>query len=357
MRYIRGVLSVHNLSKQYGTHNAVVNVNFQVATGEIVGFLGPNGAGKTTTLRMLTGYLAPSGGSIEIDGLDVLKDTLRAKRRIGYMPEGVPAYRDMRVVEYLRYRAALKGVRRKACASHVEDAMRLSEISEVGHRIIGQLSRGFRQRLGLADALVADPPFLVLDEPTAGLDPNQIRHVRALVRRLAGRKTILISTHILPEVEAMCERVLILHKGKLVAEGRPGALIGAQNTEQLLLIEARGKRAELEPLLWGIEGVRRVLDINELAYNGIVRARVETDPSPQVAERVFQAAADAGLVLRELRNESASLEDVFAELTTADSTEEELPVKLASRAQELGTRPTDPSEIIQAPSEPSEDES
>ncbi|MCB9709485.1 MAG: ATP-binding cassette domain-containing protein [Myxococcales bacterium] len=351
------MLSVHNLSKQYGTHNAVVNVNFQVATGEIVGFLGPNGAGKTTTLRMLTGYLAPSGGSIEIDGLDVLKDTLRAKRRIGYMPEGVPAYRDMRVVEYLRYRAALKGVRRKACASHVEDAMRLSEISEVGHRIIGQLSRGFRQRLGLADALVADPPFLVLDEPTAGLDPNQIRHVRALVRRLAGRKTILISTHILPEVEAMCERVLILHKGKLVAEGRPGALIGAQNTEQLLLIEARGKRAELEPLLWGIEGVRRVLDINELAYNGIVRARVETDPSPQVAERVFQAAADAGLVLRELRNESASLEDVFAELTTADSTEEELPVKLASRAQELGTRPTDPSEIIQAPSEPSEDES
>lgn len=319
MRYIRGVLKVEQLSKRYGSHAAVSDLSFQVATGEIVGFLGPNGAGKTTTLRMLTGFLAPNAGSIQIDGVDALKDSVQARKRIGYMPEGVPAYRDMRVGEFLRYRALIKGVKRKALRAQVEEAMRLADVNEVAHRIIGQLSRGFRQRLGLADALVADPPLLILDEPTAGLDPNQVRHVRSVVRRLAGRKTILLSTHILPEVEAICERVIILHKGKLVAEGRPGALRGSQQAEHLLWIEARGKRAELEPLLWGIEGVRRVLDLSELSYHGIVRARVQTDPDPVVAERVFQAAADAGLVLRELRNETASLEDVFAELTTAEA--------------------------------------
>lgn len=319
LRYIRGVLKVEQLSKRYGSHAAVSDLSFQVATGEIVGFLGPNGAGKTTTLRMLTGFLAPNAGSIQIDGVDALKDSVQARKRIGYMPEGVPAYRDMRVGEFLRYRALIKGVKRKALRAQVEEAMRLADVNEVAHRIIGQLSRGFRQRLGLADALVADPPLLILDEPTAGLDPNQVRHVRSVVRRLAGRKTILLSTHILPEVEAICERVIILHKGKLVAEGRPGALRGSQQAEHLLWIEARGKRAELEPLLWGIEGVRRVLDLSELSYHGIVRARVQTDPDPVVAERVFQAAADAGLVLRELRNETASLEDVFAELTTAEA--------------------------------------
>ncbi len=317
------MLKVHQLSKHYGSYQAVSNLSFQVSTGEIVGFLGPNGAGKTTTLRMLTGYLAPHSGTIEIDGVDVLKNSVQARRRIGYMPEGVPAYKDMRVAEFLRYRAALKGVARKALASAVDEAMRLADITEVAQRIIGQLSRGFRQRLGLADALVADPPLLILDEPTAGLDPNQIRHVRGLIRRLAGRKTILLSTHILPEVEAMAERVMILHKGKLVAEGRPGALRGTQGAEQLLLIEARGKRAELEPLLWGIEGIRRVLDVSELTYSGLVRARMETEPDPMVAERVFRAVADAGLVLRELRNENASLEDVFAELTTTDTAAED----------------------------------
>lgn len=319
MRYIRRVLRVEQLSKHYGSRMAVTDLSFQVATGEIVGFLGPNGAGKTTTLRMLTGFLAPNTGSIAIDGIDALKDSVQARKRVGYMPEGVPAYRDMRVGEFLRHRALIKGVKRQAVRTQVEEAMRLADVAEVSQRIIGQLSRGFRQRLGLADALVADPPMLILDEPTAGLDPNQVRHVRSVIRRLAGRKTILLSTHVLPEVEAMCERVIILHKGKLVAEGRPGALRSSQHTEHLLWIEARGKRAELEPLLWGIEGVRRVLDLNELSYHGIVRARVRTDPNPEVAERVFLAAAEAGLVLRELRNETASLEDVFAELTTADS--------------------------------------
>ncbi|QQR89273.1 MAG: ATP-binding cassette domain-containing protein [Myxococcales bacterium] len=218
------MLRVDKLSKRFKKRRAVDGLSFEVATGEVVGFLGPNGAGKTTTLRMLTGFVAPDEGSIEIDGIDVLRDSVQARKRIGYMPEGVPLYKDMRVGEYLWFRAALKGVRRLERKEHVLEAMRLADIEEVSRQIIGQLSRGYKQRVGLADALVADPPLLILDEPTAGLDPNQIRHVRALIRRLGGKKTILLSTHILPEVEAICERVFILRRGQLVAEGRPDVL-------------------------------------------------------------------------------------------------------------------------------------
>ena len=210
------MIEVESLSRRYGNRWAVRDVSFRVASGEIVGFLGPNGAGKTTTLRMLTGYLAPSSGAIRIDGIDALQDPIGARERLGYMPEGVPLYREMRVYEYLRHRAALKGV--AAVSDAVDRSLERAGVADARRRIIGQLSKGYRQRVGLAEALIADPPILILDEPTSGLDPNQVRQFRELVRSFRRDKTVLLSTHILSEVEAVCDRVIIIHAGQKVAD-------------------------------------------------------------------------------------------------------------------------------------------
>ncbi len=210
------VIEVQALSKRYGSQLAVNDVSFRVEQGEIVGFLGPNGAGKTTTLRMLTGYLAPTAGKIQIDGIDAVQNSILARTRLGYMPEGVPLYREMRVHEYLRHRAALKQVSKVRDA--VDRALGLAGVTEVKNRIIGQLSKGYRQRVGLAEALIADPRLLILDEPTSGLDPNQVRQFRELVRGFGGSKTIFVSTHVLSEVQAVCDRVIIIREGAKVAD-------------------------------------------------------------------------------------------------------------------------------------------
>jgi len=210
------VIEVEALSRRYGNRLAVDNVSFRVEAGEIVGFLGPNGAGKTTTLRMLTGYLAPTSGDIRIDGIDAVGNSIRARERLGYMPEGVPLYREMRVFEYLRHRGALKSV--ENIAESVDRSLELAGVADARRRIIGQLSKGYRQRVGLAEALIADPPILILDEPTSGLDPNQVRQFRELVQSFHGKKTVLLSTHILSEVEAVCDRLIIVHEGRKVAD-------------------------------------------------------------------------------------------------------------------------------------------
>jgi ABC-2 type transport system ATP-binding protein len=210
------LIEVDALSKRYGTQLAVNEVSFRVERGEIVGFLGPNGAGKTTTLRMLTGYLAPTAGKIRIEGIDAVRNSLRARTRLGYMPEGVPLYREMRVNEYLHHRAALKKVSEARAA--VDRALVLAGVTDVKNRIVGQLSKGYRQRVGLAEALIADPPLLILDEPTSGLDPNQVRQFRELVRGFGGSKTVFLSTHILSEVQAVCDRVIIIREGRKVAD-------------------------------------------------------------------------------------------------------------------------------------------
>ncbi|MCA9606396.1 MAG: ATP-binding cassette domain-containing protein, partial [Myxococcales bacterium] len=196
------MIRVENLTKSYGRHEAVRGLSFEVPKGQVCGFLGPNGAGKSTTLRMITGFLAPTTGSIAIGGIDALAQPIEARKQLGYMPEACPLYPEMRVAEYLKYRAELKGVPRSKIADRVKKSLEQAAVADVEHRIIGQLSKGYRQRVGLADALVADPPLLILDEPTAGLDPNQIRQVRTLIGELAKNKTVLLSTHILPEVEA-----------------------------------------------------------------------------------------------------------------------------------------------------------
>lgn len=314
------MIEVRHLQKRYGDRVAVRDLSFEVARGEVVGFLGPNGAGKSTTLRMLTGFLEPSEGEIRVAGLDARKEPTEVKRRVGYMPEAVPLYLDMRVVEYLRFRAELKGVPRGHIEKGVDRALELANVGDVRTRIIGQLSKGYRQRVGLADALVADPPLLILDEPTAGLDPNQIRQVRDLVRELSREKTVLLSTHILPEVEAICGRVLILDKGRLVSTGRPEDLRSAGAGVRALTLEVRAEQAQLASALSKVGSVHGSPVINPLGTEGVLRARLEVEAKhlDTVAESVFRAVADAGLNLRELHREDASLEDVFTRLTTRE---------------------------------------
>jgi ABC-2 type transport system ATP-binding protein len=318
------VIEVRNLVKRYGDRVAVKDLSFEVAQGEVVGFLGPNGAGKSTTLRMLTGFLEPTDGQIQVAGLDARKDPIGVKRRVGYMPEAVPLYLDMRVVEYLRFRAELKGVPRAQIAKNVDRALELASVADVRARIIGQLSKGYRQRVGLADALVADPPLLILDEPTAGLDPNQIRQVRDLVRELSREKTVLLSTHILPEVEAICGRVIIIDRGRLVSSGRPEDLRTAGEGVRALSLEARASVSALRDALAKVAQLHGEPVVNPLGTDGVARARVEAEAQhlDEVAEAVFRAVADAGINLRELRREDASLEDVFTRLTTREPTAE-----------------------------------
>ena len=313
------MIEVEGLTKRYGLRTAVDGISFSVDKGEIVGFLGPNGAGKSTTLRMLTGFLAPSAGAIRIDGIDMLEKPIEARRRIGYMPEACPLYPEMRVVEYLRYRAELKGVPGRDLAKRVDAALGQASVSEVASRIIGQLSKGTRQRVGLADALVADPPLLVLDEPTAGLDPNQIRQVRDLIKGFAKTKTVLVSTHILPEVEATCERVVIIHKGRVVQIGTPSELSAAPSVERKLVIRSKASRDALEAALASLAGLRGF--DGKPQDDGITRLVVRVaDPSEDLAEKIFELVAKAGLSLRELTEaKGASLEDVFSQLTRTDA--------------------------------------
>lgn len=316
------MIDVRHLSKRYGDRTAVSDLSFKVERGEVVGFLGPNGAGKSTTLRMLTGFLEPSAGEIRIDGLDAQSQAIEVRRRVGYMPEAVPLYLEMRVVEYLRFRAELKGVPRRDIAKNVDRALELATVADVKTRIIGQLSKGYRQRVGLADALVADPPLLILDEPTAGLDPNQIRQVRDLIRALSKEKTVLISTHILPEVEAICGRVIILDRGKLVSTGRPDELRTLGEGLRSLTIEARAEEAQLRAVLANVQGLTGQLEFTRIGAGGEVqrvRLGAEAKQIDDVAERVFRAMADAGIALRELHREDASLEEVFARLTTHEA--------------------------------------
>ena len=318
------VIEVRNLKKSYGSHHAVRGLTFEVPKGQVCGFLGPNGAGKSTTLRMITGFLSPSGGSIRIGGVDALDEPLKAKRQIGYMPEASPLYPEMRVEEYLYYRAELKKVPASVIDRRVDAALEQADVEDVAERIIGQLSKGYRQRVGLADALVADPPLLILDEPTAGLDPNQIRQVRGLIGRLAEKKTVLLSTHILPEVEAICDRVLIIHKGQLVSEGDPKEL--RRGERELIRIEGKGTKGEFAAALEDVGGIE-VVNLSA-ASGGLVKGKLRTSLGAEGAEKIFRAVADAGLSLRELRRQQASLEDVFANLTTAE------PVPAAAEEEE-----------------------
>jgi ABC-2 type transport system ATP-binding protein len=312
------VIRVSNLTKRYGARVAVDDVSFEVGRGEVVGFLGPNGAGKTTTLRIIAGVLGPTSGSVTVAGHDLVHASLEARRHIGYMPEAVPLYPEMRVVEYLRFRAELKLVARSQRARFVDEAMDRAGVLEVANRTIDHLSKGYRQRVGIADAIVAKPPVIVLDEPTAGLDPNQIRHARALVRELGREHTVVVSTHILSEVEACATRVLLIHHGRLVAQG-PTSDIRAMRQAVAVDVTVRGDVAAADQALRSTAGVANVEPLETTQPFARFRATFEgalsAEDRPGATERIVDAMVGAGLAVSEVRAYGGSLEDVFAALT------------------------------------------
>jgi ABC-2 type transport system ATP-binding protein len=313
------LIHVSHLVKRYGTRTAVDDLSFDVARGEVLGFLGPNGAGKSTTLRVLAGFLDPTEGAVTVAGHDMATESLEARRCIGYMPEGVPLYPEMRVVEYLRFRAELKLVARAARASYVDDAMTKAGVLDVASMRIGHLSKGYRQRVGLADALVARPPLIILDEPTAGLDPNQIRETRDLVRDLGKEHTVVLSTHILSEVEACATRVVVIHEGKLVAEGPTDRVRALGGGSSVVEITFGGDGAAAEKVLGAVEGVASVS--LQPAAAGESRVRIELAGAPDadgrqaVVERSVAALVKAGVGVRQVTRDGGSLEHVFALLT------------------------------------------
>jgi len=313
------MINVTHLSKRYGRHTAVNEISFSVGKGKIIGFLGPNGAGKTTTLRMLTGYLPPTSGSAQIAGYDIFRDSLKARRNIGYMPENVPLYDDMRVREYLRYRAQLKGLKGRNARQHVGDAMELCGLTDVRRKMIKTLSKGYRQRVGLADALVHKPELLILDEPTNGLDPNQIRSIRNLIIRLGKTHTIMVSTHILSEVEMTCDHVIIIDEGEIKASGSPDALINQMRAAGKISVEVRADAETVAGALSRLKHVKKVIpekassDADEWTHFSIL-----VDSGTDTRERIANLAAQHGWPIRTLYRHKATLEDIFVELTRKD---------------------------------------
>lgn len=310
------MINVQNLSKRYGRYTAVNQLSFDVGAGKIVGFLGPNGAGKTTTLRMLTGYLPPTSGSASIAGYDIFRQSLQARRKIGYMPENVPLYDEMRVKEYLRYRADLKGLKGKDARNHITEAMDLCGLTHVRRKMIKTLSKGYRQRVGLADALVHKPDLLILDEPTNGLDPNQIRSIRNLIKRLGETHTILVSTHILHEVEMTCDHVIIIDEGKIKASGSPTELIDNMRAAGKISLELQADPETASGAISRLEQVKKV--IVEDSSDEWTRFSVLVDSGTDTRERIVNLAGQYGWPMRSIHRHQATLEDVFVELTRKD---------------------------------------
>jgi ABC-2 type transport system ATP-binding protein len=309
------MISVQRLVKRYGSHLALDDVSFHVARGEVCGFLGPNGAGKSTTLRILSGFLGKTSGTVTVDGFDVDDASLSARAAIGYMPESVPLYPEMRVGEYLVFRAELKGVPRAKRRAKVDLAMEKARVDDVASVLIGHLSKGYRQRVGLADALVAEPPLLVLDEPTAGLDPNQIREVRQVIGGLGQDHTVLVSTHILSEVEATCSRVVVIAKGKVVADGATADVRGMGQARALDIV-VRGEAAKAVAVLAAVPGVSNATRVAEQGEVVTLRCAWADDArAPAVTEETVRALVGAGFGVREVRAAGSALEDVFRQLT------------------------------------------
>jgi ABC-2 type transport system ATP-binding protein len=307
------MIEVENFSKTYAGFRAVQNISFHVNKGEIVGFLGPNGAGKSTTMKVLAGYLPPTDGRITIAGFDVVNDSIEVRKRIGYMPENVPLYTDMRVNEFLRFRAELKRAPRRKIKERVAHVCDRCSLTDVQNKIIGTLSKGYRQRVGLADAMINDPALLILDEPTIGLDPNQIRAVRDLIKDLGKDHTILLSTHILSEVELTCNRVLVINRGKIEASDTPANLTKLVRGGGSVLLEVKAPAAQV---ISKIEALPQVEDVEVAPGEGEwTTAKVFGKPGADIREDIFGVVKQNNWALRELTRVKATLEEAFIELT------------------------------------------
>ena len=308
-------IEVSHLVKTYAGVTAVSDISFTVARGEIIGFLGPNGAGKSTTMRILTGYLPATSGSVRICGASVFTQTDEVKRRIGYMPENNPLPEDMRVSEYLYFRGRLKEVPRRKLGPRIDEVLELSDLKRVRHKIIGQLSKGYRQRVGIAEAILAEPPVIIMDEPTIGLDPHQILIVRDLIASLRGRMTVLISSHILPEIEMTCDRVLIINQGRVVAQGTPADLRHEILGESRYRLQIAGDFSALPALLTNLEPSLRITEQAEPDAEGFRTLTVSTDRHDEIGEALLRALLEKNFRVRALTRLQPTLEDVFLAAT------------------------------------------
>lgn len=309
------MIKVDHLAKRYANVYAVDDISFEVNQGEILGLLGPNGAGKTTTMRILTCYMPATSGSVTVEGYDVFRDSVHVRRQIGYLPENVPLYPEMRVKEYLSFRAKLKKVPYRERKQKIDESIEKCRIVDVQNQIIGTLSKGYRQRVGLADTLVHDPKILILDEPTIGLDPNQIRQVRQLIKELGEKHTILLSTHILPEVEMICGRVIIINKGKIVAMDTPSNLAIQLRAGNNITLEIRGNGEKIKNALSSVQGVKKVVWQDKGA---IGHYTLEAEKGMDVREDIFSTVVKNNGIIREMKQASITLEEIFHQITTQE---------------------------------------
>ena len=313
------MIEVEGLTKDYGATRAVDSVTFNVRKGEVLGFLGPNGAGKSTTMKMLTCYLAPTAGRARVAGHDVFDESLEVRRRIGYLPEDTPIYRDMTVLEYLQFAAELRQMEPAKIAPRIKEIGGRCGLAQVAGKLVGELSKGYRQRVGLAQAMLHDPDILILDEPTSGLHPNQIVEIRSLIKEIGREKTVILSTHILPEVQATCSRIVIISGGKLVADGTPQDLRQRERGSRYrVTVEKNGAAPEaVRDRLKNLAGVTRCEAVSS-GEAGALTFAIDGAATEDLRKSIFRAAVDNQWTLLELARESASLEDVFRHLTTGE---------------------------------------
>ena len=312
------MIEVRNLTKRYGSTVAVNNVSFDAEAGEVLGFLGPNGAGKTTTMRVLTCFLPADDGTASIDGYDIFENSIEVRQRIGYLPESAPLYGDMGVIDYLKFIAEIRNIPKSERNDRIKSVVEICGLGPMIQKDVGELSKGYRQRLGLAQSLVHDPPILILDEPTSGLDPSQIIEIRNLIKEIGKEKTIIFSTHILSEVSATCSRVLIINDGQIVANGTPDELAEQAKGEGVVDISIRAPQAEIESKLEALDFVTSFKQVG--TDDGVFRYKISSQQD-NTAEELFRFVVENRWSLTELRQETVSLEDVFLKLTGSESSD------------------------------------
>ena len=347
------MIEVNNLVKRYGDHTAVDHLSFKIEKGKIYGFLGPNGAGKSTTMNMITGYIASTEGTVRIDGHDILEEPEAAKKCIGYLPEQPPLYFDMTVLEYMKFVADLKKIPKDKKATMIEEVMDMVKISDMRNRLIKNLSKGYRQRVGLAEAIMGYPEVIILDEPTVGLDPKQIIEIRTLIKDLKKKHTVILSSHILSEVSAVCDYVLIISHGKLVASDTPenlGKLAEGSNTLEMLI---KGEKSQIKQALESIEGVNSVT-IEKDEKQNLWSAKVSTEENNDIREKVFYKMSDINSPIYEMKSKKVSLEEIFLELTASEkpaSASEDDTDQKSSESQETAETKTEAVNVEQTSTE------
>ena len=347
------MIEVNNLVKRYGNHTAVDHLSFKIEKGKIYGFLGPNGAGKSTTMNMITGYIASTEGTVKIDGHDILEEPEAAKKCIGYLPEQPPVYFDMTVLEYMKFVADLKKIPKDKKANMIEEVMDMVKISDMRNSLIKNLSKGYRQRVGLAEAIMGYPEVIILDEPTVGLDPKQIIEIRTLIKELKKKHTVILSSHILSEVSAVCDYVLIISHGKLVASDTPenlGKLAEGSNTLEMLI---KGEKIQIRQALEGIEGVNSVTMEKDEKQN-LWSTKVSTEENNDIREKVFYKMSDINSPIYEMKSKKVSLEEIFLELTASEkpaSASEDDTDQKSSESQETAEAKTEAVNVEQTSTE------